>query len=240
MNGPRFLIKPLQRALLELGVEIRRHRPPGVGCDPFRDMRELSISENPVIFDVGANVGQTTFQFLETFKEPSIHAFEPGLAFAQLSTGTAPLKSVRINNFAIGAHDRTALFRDNAASVLSSFLPRGKDGWNSEETDREVEVRTIDSYAAEFGIEEIDILKSDTQGYELEVLRGASSMLARRAIRMVYVEIVLTELYVGLPGLDQIFALLIKHGFRLVSFYNFNYQNGGLGWMDALFVLCDG
>ncbi len=48
-------------AALNLGLEI--HRAGEFGGDPFRDMRQLTPATRPVIFDVGANIGQTVQHF---------------------------------------------------------------------------------------------------------------------------------------------------------------------------------
>ena len=49
-----------------------------IGRDPFYDMQQLTkLHSSLVIFDVGANVGQTTDRFRESMAQPEIHAFEP-------------------------------------------------------------------------------------------------------------------------------------------------------------------
>src|SRR5207253_4668851 len=98
------------------------------------------------------------------------------------------------------------------------------------------EVRTIDSYCAERGITIIDILKSDTQGFDLEVIKGAARLLEQRRIQLIYMEITFSDMYKGLPRFDEIYGFLADRGFALVSFYDFYYQHGRAGWTDALFV----
>ncbi len=57
---------------------------------------------------------------------------------------------------------------------------------------RAVQIDTIDDYCERAGIDHIDILKSDTQGYDLEVLRSAGKMLSAGKIKLVYLESSLT------------------------------------------------
>jgi FkbM family methyltransferase len=52
------------------------------------------------------------------------------------------------------------------------FARRGRRG-GAVVAETPVTVTTLDEYCAANGIERIDLLKNDTQGYELEVLRGA-------------------------------------------------------------------
>src|ERR1041385_1246675 len=83
----------------------------------------------------------------------------------------------------------------------------------------------------------LDILKSDTQGFDLAVLQGAQRLLERRAVRLVFMEITFSKMYEELPRFDQIYAFLLDRGFALVSFYDFYYQRERAGWTDALFRL---
>jgi FkbM family methyltransferase len=154
----------------KLGLEIHRSDP--VGHEPFMDMRRLSGSRRgTVIFDVGANAGQTIKRFSEAFESPVIHAFEPSQqTFADLQRNTR-LGSVNLNNFALGAEPGT-LVNENTISDMSSFHELGPDGWGSIQRRISVEVKTIDDYCVQNRISSIDILKSDTQGFDLEVLKA--------------------------------------------------------------------
>jgi len=97
-------------------------------------------------------------------------------------------------------------------------------------------MKTLDEYCVENKIPAIDILKSDTQGFDLEVIKGARELLRRKAIHLIYMEVILSDMYKGLPGVDEIYTFLTERGFNLVSFYQYHYQHPGAAWTDALFV----
>jgi hypothetical protein len=78
-------------------------------------------------------------------------------------------------------------------------------------------------------------LKSDTQGYDLEVLRGASRMLSEKRIALIYLEVTFSRIYQGSPRFDEVYGFLADHGMALVSFYDMIYQHKLLSWTDALF-----
>jgi hypothetical protein len=118
---------------------------------------------------------------------------------------------------------------------MSSFHELGPDGWGTIGHRGKVNVRTIDQYCVEQNITTIDILKIDTQGYDLEVIHGARRLLAQRRIHLIFLEIIFLELYKGAPRVDEIFSLLAKEGFKIVAFYRFFYRSERLGWTDALF-----
>jgi FkbM family methyltransferase len=203
--------------------------------DPFRDIKILTRSD-PIVFDVGANVGQTISRFRNFLTNPTIHAFEPShQTYLQLRNNTAAIPNVRLNNFALGSKRGSLPFNENNFSTMSSFLELGDSGWGTVLQRPEVEIRTIDDYCAEQGIAEIDILKSDTQGFDLEVIRGAERMLVEGRIKLIFMEINFFEIYEDLPRFDEIFSFVAGKGFSLVSFYRFYYRNDRIAWTDALF-----
>ena len=60
---------------------------------------------------------------------------------------------------------------------------------------REIETTTLDDYCADLGVSCIDFLKIDTEGSEMEVLIGASGLLADRRIRFIQLEYHATWIY---------------------------------------------
>jgi FkbM family methyltransferase len=233
MGAIRTLIRS---AIHAAGYDLHRLAP--IGRDPFLDMRTLIPSQsNITIFDVGANVGQTIQRLRETFPEPTIHAFEPGSdAFDALRERYFKMQSIDINNIALGDLPGNKEFIENTLSDMSSFLEPDEECWGTIKQRRRVEVTTIDQYCKERGIDKIDILKSDTQGFDLEVLKGAAHLLARHGIHLIYLEINFGRLYKKSARLDEIYAFLSEYGFDLVSFYKIYYINGLAKWTDALFV----
>jgi FkbM family methyltransferase len=226
----------LKHALSGLGYQLKRS-PNRYGIDPFEDMRRFVTSGNPVLFDVGANVGQTIKSLRQHFKKSIIHSFEPSPStFETLRKRTLGLTGLHLTNAGLGAHPEFKTFVENEKLDMSSFLEPGQDCWGSVKQRPLLQLDTIDEYCTREGIERIDLLKSDTQGFELEVLRGASGMFERKRIQLVYLEIIFSAMYQGLPGTDEIFKFLFDRGFRVVSFYDMHYQNGLLGWTDVLFV----
>jgi hypothetical protein len=78
--------------LRQVGLEVHRV---GFGHDPVHDAQVfLSLGTNSVLFDVGANHGQSIKRFRRRFNAAKIHAFEPSpinFAKLQMSTQDDPL-----------------------------------------------------------------------------------------------------------------------------------------------------
>ena len=61
-------------------------------------------------------------------------------------------------------------FLENSNPDMSSFLPLSEFGWGKVTKETPVEVKTIDqAFILDQNIEQVDILKSDTQGFDFEV-----------------------------------------------------------------------
>jgi len=222
----------MKYALARLGFEVQN-----LGRDPFQDMSRLVTSRTPVLFDVGANFGQTIEKFRQHFEESTVHAFEPSPStFQTLRERTQGITRLHLTNAGLGSRPESKTFVENKRPDLSSFLEPGQDCWGAVTQRVSVKLDTIDEYCERSGVPHIDVLKSDTQGFELEVLRGASRMLERKRIQLVYLEVTFSAMYQGAPGIDELFKFLFEHGFRVVAFYDMHYQNGLLGWTDVLFV----
>lgn len=189
-----------------------------------------------VFFDIGANTGQTLLLLKKYFPDGTIYAFEPGKsAFDELNRNFSSLHKMHVKNIALGSAEEVKEFFENKVSTMSSFLQLGKDGWGEVIEKTEVRLTTIDQFCQNENISRINILKSDTQGFELEVLGGAREMLRNKAIQFVYLEINFVELYKELPTFCDIYNFLNGYGYKLLRFYDFNYYENAVGWGDALF-----
>ena len=78
---------------------------------------------------------------------------------------------------------------------MSSFLAPSEFAWGNVEKTTEVEVVTLDSFSVENNINFIHILKSDTQGYDLEVFKGAEGLMRQNQIGLIYCELIFSNMY---------------------------------------------
>ena len=159
-----------------------------------RHINEYKASDGPLcVFDVGANIGQFAGMIREhsDMSRITIHSFEPSVAaFECLSRTHGDCSSVRLNNVALGALKGTAtLYSDHPSSGLSSLTKRDLDHvGKTMNLTQTVQVRTLDDYCAEHGINRIHLLKIDVEGHEHEVLQGASCMFAAQQVDAVTFE----------------------------------------------------
>ncbi|MCB1226109.1 MAG: FkbM family methyltransferase [Verrucomicrobiales bacterium] len=219
-------------------VPVNPNEPTGV--DLREDLNIVLPHSAPLIFDVGANVGQSIDLFQSIYPRAVIHAFEPSPECLKVLSSRHPDQRVSIHPVALGARQEELTFHEYELSVLNSVLPidrKSEHQFNSVSALRQIKVHadTIDRVADDLGIDKIDLLKIDTQGFDLAVLHGASGVLSRKQVQAVMVELNFISIYEGQSSVMEILSLLFGHNFELVDFYEKFRQGSTLAWCTALF-----
>jgi FkbM family methyltransferase len=158
------------------------YRTPPRGVDLASDIKVALKAFRPqIVFDIGANIGQSATEYLTLFPQARIYSFEPTSgAFAKLRARHGTNPRVVLEQLALSDRAGEARMTIDAASVASQL---------SEAAEGEVvRLETLDGCAARHGLDRIDFVKIDTEGHDLTVLHGASGLLARQAIGMIQVE----------------------------------------------------
>jgi FkbM family methyltransferase len=142
------------------------------------------VDDVRVVFDVGANCGAASLHFARNHPDAIVHAFEPGReARAYLERNVASLPNVRVHPVGLYSVDRQArLYAGDDDLGKASVIRRHVNIDESEP----VELRAGGAWAAEQGIDRIDILKVDVEGCEIEVLEGLAGLLPM--VKVLYVE----------------------------------------------------
>lgn len=143
------------------------------------------ISDVRTVVDVGANIGASTLFFALNYPDARILAFEPyPESHALLVRNVEGLP--QINTFDFGLYDsdkRAPLHLGLEDSVTNSI---GASTEAAADRDVVVKLRTASTVLTEQNVVGIDILKLDTEGCELPILRSMVAWLAR--VVVVYVE----------------------------------------------------
>jgi FkbM family methyltransferase len=193
-----------------------------------------------VIFDVGANVGRTAEQFLASFPEARVYCFEPAPAtFATLSGKLGADARVSLHQLALDSSDREVRFT-NAKGSKENRILRERETADEAEV---VQALRADAFCATRALEEIDIVKVDTEGNDLKVLVGFTGRLQAKAVRYLQVECTPSpdnRLHVQLGDFLQFLA---PFGYRLFGLFEFNRQIhrtrqklNGIWFCNAVFV----
>jgi FkbM family methyltransferase len=164
---------------------------------------------------------------------PRIRAQRKTFGILKLKHAATP-GVVRLNNFGLGSHHESRELVENTDSGVSSFLAPGRDCWGEIALRSQAKLRTLDDYTSLNQISYLDILKIDTQGFELEILKGSARVM--REHRLTYAESIFSEMYEAMPHFDEILRFVLDRGFMLISMYEVFHSDGRAGWADALFL----
>ncbi|WP_162604573.1 FkbM family methyltransferase [Geomonas edaphica] len=166
------------------------------------------LQERPVVVDVGANIGQFNLFARQYLGARRVVSIEPDPGSFELLRRNAALSSDCLC-CAVSDRDGEVLFHvASESSQLSSYLTQPDAGYRSS---YKVPARTLDAIVDELGVGEVDLLKIDTEGSELDVLKSAEELLART--RYVLVEMSVFRRSTG--NLFQIGTFLEARGFVL-------------------------
>lgn len=163
------------------------------------------------IFDVGANVGQSTEQFLQKFPSSAVHCFEPTpVSYAELLQKFNGNPAVTTNN--LGLSDRTHQITftvDGTSTMNRASLTPGNGTL--------VQLTTLDEYCAAKKIDFIDYLKIDTEGHEINVLSGAKTTL--KNVKFIEIETSMNPHNKYHCSFTKIFEILANQDFYLFGIY---------------------
>ena len=145
------------------------------------------IRPGACILDIGANIGSHTLQFAQLVGERGkVVAYEPtAYAFDKLQTNLRLNPALAARVTALQAMLVASADQALASSVVSSWPLDGrvKDGRHSLGAVRDTAgavALTLDESLRRIGVEAVDFMKIDVDGHELDVLRGADSLMRDR------------------------------------------------------------
>ena len=206
---------------------------------------QKSICDDLVIFDIGANIGQSCAYFRENFPDSKIFSFEPiPSTFEKLLRFVEKLP----NNEEIHCYDLGMGFAEGSFEIflkensglnsLSNNLPL-----HTTELPVEIKITTLDKFFKSQDFKKIDLLKIDVEGYEIEVLKGAEELLKSHSITFVALEVGFLKNDKQHTSFCKIHEHLEEKGYNLVGFYDqcrYQSEQGfALGYCNALYVSSD-
>ncbi|MGZ3885278.1 MAG: FkbM family methyltransferase, partial [Bacteroidia bacterium] len=199
------------------------------------------------LFDVGANIGQTSAELAGKFSNSTIYAFEPDAStYVKLQEATKALKNIKTFNIGFGSAAEKVEMNLNRNSGGNSILPLSENikdfavgEWTEKVGSAQIELSTLDRFCQEQQIKGIDLLKMDVQGYELKIIEGGVKTVRPDFTKVVFVEVLFVELYKNQAYFKDIYAEMTARGYRLAGFYNKFYKTQPphyLLWCDAIFT----
>lgn len=208
-------------------------------------LRHHIRGKDPLILDVGANLGSSVAFYRRLFPNARVIAFEPDPeTFRRLARRHGRAPNVTLLNCGVGAMPGQLALLRNTHSSTNSFLEVDENSRWVRETPGfhkidpvEVDVVTLDGIADTLSLRYIDFVKCDTQGFEPEVLAGARQLLEEKRIGLLRLEVMCGKFYRKSVSLFDVETLLDPFGYRLISLGGLHFDKGGvLKYFDTYFA----
>jgi FkbM family methyltransferase len=145
-----------------------------------------------VVFDVGANIGKYSSEILRVNPTAVIHAFEPHPKTFKTLIANIRHSDFVPNNYAVDQENGTLSLFDYLDGDGSTHASLYKDVIETihqrKSVEHKVDVITLSSYVKGRSIDSIELLKIDTEGNELNVIRGILEYVQQGRIRAIHFE----------------------------------------------------
>lgn len=202
----------------------------------------LPIGKPATVLDVGANIGNYSCQILEINPAATVYAFEPHPKTFSRLCDRIKTENFHPINAAVGSEAGSTFLYDYAQEDGSSHASLYKDVieniHKAKSVEHTVQVISLQNFVQERGIAGIDLLKVDTEGNELNVLKGLGELARQGRISAIHFEFnemnvssrtFFRDFWTLLPNYD--FYRLLPDGMARIEAYSpvfceiFAYQN---------------
>jgi len=236
--GQKFVIRFLEKLT---GTKIIKVMP--LGLDPFTDIKYRHPNYNmEIIIDVGSNIGQSQNHFAKNLPGAQIHCIEPVRETYDLLKINVIGSNTKCHNIAFGERPDEIEIKINTDSpysvtnTLSQEIDSTVDNFRLEK----IQVDTLNNWTRTNNINHINYLKIDTEGYDLNVLKGADELLKEKSIDFIQVEVGMNPFNTFHVGYNDIVDYLEEREYYIYGIYNqihdFNIDMSILRRCDIVFI----
>ena len=193
------------------------------------------------MFDVGAHKGSFTKEVYSKIKVNKTYIFEPIPVVFNEILADEFLNKFSCHNIALSSFVGNAEFYINENMQTSSLLNFDKSLLSTNNINKDlkskiiVKTNTLNNFMKAEQIKEIDLLKIDVQGADLDVLKGLEDNIYN--VKTIFTEVSFKKIYENSSTFFEVFDYLNNKGFILVDLYPvYRGVNSELLQSDALFL----
>lgn len=183
-----------------------------------------------VILDVGANVGNVALAALRTYPASRVICFEPVEATRTILKSRLQSYGERAVVFKEALSNSTGTTEINitsfhgANSILAQSSMHSILNPHVKEIGKEViSLVRLDDFAVEHDFPNVDILKIDVEGHELEVLAGGKEFISAKVDTIIIEASLMRDTSLERQSVIEVFALLSEMGFRLINVFDLHH-----------------
>lgn len=174
------------------------------------------VKEDSVVIDVGANMGRFLLTFASIAKHGSVVGYEPDpVSYKKLSNNVSinSYANIILQNKALGnVAGKLSLARVNPHNAGMNRI--SLSGGNSLYDSIDIDVCVLDSEIASLGLNKVDIVKIDVEGFEFRALLGMQQTI-HTFHPILFIELVDENLKDTGSSPEEIVLWLINNGYRV-------------------------
>lgn len=194
-----FLRKSLysfNKALYKLslrGLGIMNYESPQISGEEFfiKKLSSLVKTEAPVVIDIGANVGDYSISLRRQYPRAIITAFEPHpVTYVTLKNNVGNLQISTVQKACAATNGKVKFYDHSAEGSQHATLFKEviEQLHKAAVIEYDIETITLDTWFQEQSLSAIHLLKIDTEGNEMMVLKGAKEIISKNKIGIIYFE----------------------------------------------------
>lgn len=158
--------------------------------NPEQVLLSSILTDGMTMFDIGANIGWYSLLWGKQFRNSCIHAFEPieeNYTYLNANVVLNGLKNVKLHNFGLSDRNEDASFHFySVGSCLASM--KNILGYDKAK-EIKCPVRRLDDTVKNLHINQIDFIKCDVEGAELNVIKGGTKTI------VMFLPVIVLELF---------------------------------------------
>ncbi len=191
-----------------------------------------------VIFDVGANVGHFSKELNSYYSKSTFFCFEPFPQTFERLKFNLKEPNFHLYQLALGDHSEKVLVEKPDSDHPDTNSLVTNPSANNSGKSISIQVTTVDEFMEKESIKTIDVLKIDTEGFDLKVLMGSRKALEKGLVKLIYVECGLdpsNKYHVYFP---EILSYLTGLGYVFIGFFQTDIRkiDRKIHFSNALFV----
>lgn len=192
-------------------------------------LKKIFIQEIPVLIDVGSHKGEYIENILNNFEVKKLYSFEPNpKIFKFLSKKLNNHQDIEVFNYGVGDQNKTEILHENlesSSTTINKLNSKSKyfkkkyfllNPFQIKKISVPVKIQliTLEKFLINHKIEQVDLLKIDTEGYEFKVLIGLGNFI--KNIRFIHFEHHFDDMIIKNYNLSNIHNYLIDNNFKKV------------------------
>lgn len=146
------------------------------------------LDRGDVALDIGANLGLVSLRMAARVGPTGhVHSFEPQprmLDYLRQTQAKNPGLPLTLHPVALGPEEKTMTMHIPDGNAGAGSLSKSSAEWQ----EVAVPVKRLDDYAKVIGIDRVDVIKLDVEGFEAQVLQGAMGIIGRTKPRVIILE----------------------------------------------------